>query len=341
MTAEGQDQLPELAFYYPNPMWSDRDWVKNLILFFDGIALLVPEYMKDRPFYLDPAIATGLNEHNLLKITDPETFIDRQATESLANALTDILVSGALDDLAKQPTEFHQLSYSRLGHRADAGLAEMIYDELRQRGLAKPSTDGLSIPMHPMVRSLVLVLLAQILRARGRQQGLQLSPATDLPQIQNALTEMLGLPTMASSGHVVSLDMETVGVDLSAIPIDEVLDFRSAHRQQYRAYTQDLRRFLREVGNIEDRREQQQELAARKAEITERADALRKAAYRAWKRPLAFAISLAGAAWKLKSGDLFGGVLAGLGPTIVAQLTTPVDTGAYSYLFSAKQKFDH
>ena len=31
----------ELAFYYPNPMWTHRDWVKNLVLFFDGIALLL------------------------------------------------------------------------------------------------------------------------------------------------------------------------------------------------------------------------------------------------------------------------------------------------------------
>ncbi len=39
----------ELAFYYPNPMWTHGDWIKNLVLFFDGIALLVPDYMKERP----------------------------------------------------------------------------------------------------------------------------------------------------------------------------------------------------------------------------------------------------------------------------------------------------
>jgi len=37
---------PEIAFYYPNPMWYSGDWVKSLILFFDGIGLLVPSYMK-------------------------------------------------------------------------------------------------------------------------------------------------------------------------------------------------------------------------------------------------------------------------------------------------------
>ena len=43
----------ELAFYYPNPMWTNGDWIKNLVLFFDGIALLVPDYMRERPEELD------------------------------------------------------------------------------------------------------------------------------------------------------------------------------------------------------------------------------------------------------------------------------------------------
>ena len=39
----------DVAFYYPGPFWYSAAWVKNLLLFFDGIALLVPTYMKNRP----------------------------------------------------------------------------------------------------------------------------------------------------------------------------------------------------------------------------------------------------------------------------------------------------
>lgn len=66
----------ELAFYYPNPMWYSGDWVKNLILFFDGIALLVPTYMKGRPEEVDPAIVEGLKQHGLLDIIEPEKAVD-------------------------------------------------------------------------------------------------------------------------------------------------------------------------------------------------------------------------------------------------------------------------
>ena len=33
----------ELGFYYPGQYWHDADWIKNLVLFFDGIAMLIPK----------------------------------------------------------------------------------------------------------------------------------------------------------------------------------------------------------------------------------------------------------------------------------------------------------
>ena len=209
--------VPEVAFYYPGPMWNIGDWVKNLVLFFDGIALLVPEYMKDRPSMIDPAIASGLSEHGLLHILTPETMINKAATEQLAEAMTALITSGSLDALAAEETEFHELSYSRMGSYGDRGLAEMIFEELKARGLARDSEDGVSIPMHPMVRGIILVLLAQILRPYGKNFGVELSPATDQPQVVGALQELLSLPASPSAGRVVAFDLETVSVDLSSI----------------------------------------------------------------------------------------------------------------------------
>lgn len=331
--------LPEIAYYYPNPVWHKSDWVKNLILFFDGIALLVPDYMRDRPFMHDPAIVAGLEQHGLLTIIEPETFIDRQTTEALASTMTDILVSGALDGLTAKPTEFHELSYSRLGSRVDEGLAAMIRDELIKRELAKESEDGVSIPMHPFVRSLILVLLAQFLRPVGKNKGLDLYPATDVPQIHEALRELLNLPTVPSAAHVVSLDMQTVGVDLGPIPIDEVLDFRAQNRKQYRTYAHNVRKFIREIGQL-PLEEQQEELRARAAELEEAAAHLRRQAQKAWRQPLAFGLGLAGATWQVKNGDIFGGLLT-LGAAVAgADFAAPADAGAFSYLFNAQLRFE-
>ena len=68
--------LPEIGFYCPNQFWYSGDWIKNLILFFDGIGLLVPEYMMDRLDQSDPAMVGGLRDHGLLHVLKPETIVD-------------------------------------------------------------------------------------------------------------------------------------------------------------------------------------------------------------------------------------------------------------------------
>ncbi len=63
------------------------------------------------------------------------------------------------------------------------------------------------------------MLLAQILRASGQNVGLNLSPATDRPEIQAALVQLLDLPSPdPGEAQVVSLDLEMIGPDLSAVP---------------------------------------------------------------------------------------------------------------------------
>jgi hypothetical protein len=68
LSANRKKPAAELAFYYPNPIWMNGDWIKNLILFFDGVALLVPKYMKGRIEDFDPAIVAGLKQHDFLHI---------------------------------------------------------------------------------------------------------------------------------------------------------------------------------------------------------------------------------------------------------------------------------
>jgi hypothetical protein len=72
--------LPEVGFYYPDPMWMHGDWVENLVLFFDGIALLVPDYMEDRLEHFDPAIVTGLRDQGLLHVIKPEEAVDKSSS---------------------------------------------------------------------------------------------------------------------------------------------------------------------------------------------------------------------------------------------------------------------
>ena len=327
----------ELAFYYPNFMWTYGEWIKNLVLFFDGIALLVPEYIKERPESLDRPIVVGLKDEGLLEIIEPEKAVDRSATEKLAEAMTDIIASGMLDNLAKEDTAFHELSMSRLGYYGDEGLYSMIFDELKKRGLAKDSEDHVSIPMHPKVRSLVLVLLSQILRSYGSVINAKLSPATDQGVLVSALSELLSLETSPSVGKVIEFDLNTVTVDLAAVPFDEVLDFRKQNLSAHKRYMLYARKFAFELSRM-SKDEQEVSFAIRQTELNDLATELRNRGRKAWKRAASFALTLAGAGTSVETTPIATAIRLG-GQLIGLERPSETMTAAYSYLFSARRNF--
>lgn len=329
----------ELAYYYPNPFWYHGDWVKSLILFFDGIAILVPTYMKDRVDDSDPAIVSGLRKHGLLHVIEPETTVDDAATYSLANSMTDIIASGVLDGITATNTAFHELSMSRLGFYGDEGLAQMILGELKSRNLARDTEDGVSIPMHPMVRSLILTLLAQIMRARKPIDGHQLSPVTDRPMLVNALDELLSSPMSGARDHVVSFDLATVGVDLGPVPIDEVLAFRKEHHKAYRRYRSTVRTFMAELSQM-DPNERPLAFEDRQQKLDDLAADLRRVSHQAWKKPCALAMGLTGAYWTMTHGvDPIGAIVSAASAIAGFDKAPKNDAEAFSYLFQAAQKF--
>ncbi|MGI8535029.1 MAG: hypothetical protein ACR2K2_00755 [Mycobacteriales bacterium] len=138
-------------------------------------------------------------------------------------------------------------SHSRLGGTADAGLTEVVLEQLRERGLARPSADGVSILLHSEVRAFVLVVLPQLLRAPALAAGYALQPASTQPRTVRALMDTLNLSAVPTTGQVAAADLEQVTLDLAPVPLDEVLDFRRQHGDQHRAYARNLRQCVRDA----------------------------------------------------------------------------------------------
>ena len=216
--------MKETAYYYPAPYWvsEEGDWIKSLLLFFDEVAILLPDYMRGRHREADPSLAGPLEEQGLLRILEPKEWIDAEVAEKLAEVMVDLLAGGVFDRLP-DARYFAELSQSRIGYGADLELAEFLTDELRQRGLARPSEDGVSIPLHPVVRTTILVILGQLARGAGERRGMVLHPATNRPAAASDLIEALSRESMPSCEGVVKLDLEPVTLDLSSIPLEEVL----------------------------------------------------------------------------------------------------------------------
>jgi len=334
-----QQETPrEIAFYYPGHLWHSPDWMKTLLLFFDGIGLLVPEYKQGEPELNDPHLAAPLREQGLLHYLVADSVVNAEVTRRLADAVSDIVKTGALDSLRKDGTGFHELSMSRMGFYGNRELAEALFEQLASRGLAAPSRDGVSIPLHPSVRHLILVLLAQIIRAHGAPHNTELSPTTDRTEIVRALTEVLGLPTLPSAGNVVAFDLQSVTVDLSAVPLDEVLSFRAENLDAHRRYVRSARQFARELSLMPEET-RAAAFADRQGELDDLGSDLRKRARSAWKQPASFALGLAGAGWTLATGNPLGALLSAGALLAKGPGLPKVEAGAFSYLFAARARY--
>ena len=340
---QAQELKPDVAFYYPGQYWLDADWIKNIVLFFDGIGMLIPSYMPDQGSWDDLPVVEALKDNELFHVIRPEEHIGAEETHALATAIQGIIDSGGLDAIMQSNNKssrsaFGSLSMSRMGYLGDHAVAQGIFEVLKERGLASDSQDGVSIPMHRAVRGLILVLLSQIIKDRGEEMGLTLSPATDQVRFVRALNSVIESVRTSTpmAGDVVSFDMDIVGIDLANIPIEEVLAFRKDYYPQHRDYRLAIHRFTRELSNT-PAEERPLLFERREEELRDAASALRKEHQALWKQATTFSLGLVGAALNLFLGNVVGAAVTGASSTINAVGSPSADLGCYSYLFEAKR----
>ena len=334
------ENTPEVAYYYPATFWAAREngWIKSLLLFFDQVAILLPAYMYDRHKMADPTLSGPLEDQGLLRILDPKTWVDQAMAEKVASTVIDLLAAGVFDVLP-EAHHFAELSKSRIGYSADISLASWLVDELEQKGLARPSQDGVSIPLHPVVRTTILVLLAQLARLHGIDEGLSINPTTNMASVVGDLLRLLSHENLPSAANIVTLDLEPITLDLETVPLDEVLDYRKENHGAHQAYMRDVRRFALDLACADDAASRETLFQKRRAELSEAIRELRTTARRAFGKNLsAWSFGLAGSWWSLKHGDPIGLTLAAL-PALTAAAPDSQIVGAYSYLFEAQHEF--
>lgn len=335
-----RDRPLSVAYWYPEPYWADADAgiIKSLLPFFDEVAILLPGYMHGRHRDENPWLVSPLEDQGLLRVLEPGEFIDEEMAVGLHAILSGLLAAGAFDhlDIPNQRYGYHELSGTRLGWNADVKLSTEIIDELVSRRLALPSEDGLSIPLHPTVRTTVLVLLSQLAPARARAQGIDLLPVTpDRARVRD-LVRILKLPVISTAGEVVALDTEAVGADLTDAPLDAVLEFRDLHGEEFRNYMRNVRKFVRDLSTLgSDERESV--LVDRQEELSDLAASLRRTTRTYWHQPMArIAVGGAGAILSLATGSALPGALGAVAALL--EWEPPQDAaGPFSYLFEVEQ----
>lgn len=330
----------DTAYYFPAPYWihSEHSWVKSLLLFFDEVAILLPRYMDGRHTAADPELAGPLVDRDLLRVLRPSEWIDEEMARELAEAMVEALSDGAFDELPPE-RHYHELSMSRIGYGADVELAEFLVAELRERGLARPSEDGVSVPLHPAVRSAILVLLAQMSRRAGAKRGMAVHP-TSSARFGHHLVETLARDSEAARTEIYRSDLAQVGLNLEAVPLDDVLQFRKEHGEAYRMYRRDLVGFLEEWAALENSSERTALLGDRREEIADASRGLHRTTQRAFGKLPSWSFGVVGGAWSIAKLDMVGTLVSVIATLVgaVKERRAKRVLSVYSYLFEAQRE---
>lgn len=323
---------PEFAYYYGDWFWGEElnDWVKSLLLFFDGIAVALPESQVQQRIDANPALAQPLVElgllHNYWPIIsaklklfaispDARDWIDR-VNEMYARSPVErrppVLRSLAL--VAAANSELGTVLEVLTG-RLIRAEQEFGYNPSRAEALA---VTGISMSLVQHVKNVAI------------------QPIIENEDSAGYIAAILGARDQGQAA-IVTHDIRYVGIDLHAVPLDEVLDFRRQYGHEYRTYSNDVRQFVLHLSLLPEA-EKSSALAERRAELDDRAEELRKVGRNAFKRQaVSLGFGLAGAAWTLVHGDPWAALFAASAAAAGITAPTPGPIGAaYSYVLQAR-----
>ena len=311
---------PQVAHYYGDWIWDQQiiDWIKSLLLFFDGIALAIPTENAERLIESDPVLAQPLAELGLLRNYYPELV--KKMRESFAQwPEAEIQLMSDLASLDAEPPSVGDFLYewSRRFARAEREFADVP----RREDLRARST-------------LSWALLQYITVAN-------IQPVIDNERAAAYVAAMLDSPDQ-SRARIMIGDLQHIGVDLSTVPLDEVLDFRRQHGPEYRTYSTNVRRFVLDVSLLPEG-DRSSALTDRRAELDDRAQELRRIGRTAFKRnAVSLGFGVAGAAWTLVHGDPWAATFAAGAAAAGISASAPGPIGAaYTYILRAKAELTH
>ena len=135
----------------------------------------------------------------------------------------------------------------------------------------------------------------------------------------------------------IEFDLNTVSVDLGAVPFDEVLDFRQQNLDAHKRYMLSVRQFAMELSQMSG---EEREVASdiRQDKLNDLANDLRKRVRKLWRQPASFALTITGAAVSPLNPTI-GAALTIAGGLIGSAGSSEPDDGVYSYLFRAHSRW--
>ncbi|MFC8615017.1 hypothetical protein ACFT9M_01165 [Micromonospora purpureochromogenes] len=366
----------ELAYYQSDWIWpgTDDDKMKSYLLFFDGLALALPEELLDYVLDRRSVLAQPLWEQGLLHNFDPDDWMTEDLAKQIRNLVEALLAEENLQTGADRRNLLSTLTASHFVAPGES-LTAILEEVLKKRIITAHRADRI-VSLPPYNKSAILAALAVIMQAHLQDASIQPVTTSANPHVMNeseisagnpvdALLRSLlqaGMPETASvlrsnsnfddqweaveeffrrpwslpqSADIFRFDAEYLHLDLSRVPLDDVLAFRTEHGSSFRSYAQHMRGFIADL-QIAPAVERRRMLSIRAQELAERAQELNGISRSAFGRATAAtAISMAGAVWTARQGDLIGALLAGSAAAAGFSRPKP-GPSPYTYIMEAR-----
>jgi hypothetical protein len=380
--------LAQVAVYHPWPLLTPQPisaWAKNMMLFFDQVALIAPPAAAESLRPEDEATVMPLVEMGLFRFLDPATLVDQTVADQILSFLLEAATAPNAhlspekkrgrsrsqeterDRQLRKPVhgmlDLHSIlrfqhSKSLFGeggwgvvyegrdlrggtihlNQPVIDAAEMIWQELFHQGLAIEKSALHPLLLHPSIWVTLEALIVYALRPVGQSLNMEIHPCTNEPSLIAGTMRLACESLPPSQADIIESDLNQIGVDLSRVPLDEVLAFRGQYGRQYRDYAIALRMFMAELAPM-TQPERREAFLLRKGEIEDAAEELRKLSRRSWRQPTAsLALGIVGAAWSAYHGDIVPAILALIGGGVGANVQGSNVRGVYSYFFEAQRR---
>ncbi|MFG2169435.1 hypothetical protein [Micromonospora chersina] len=366
----------ELAYYYSDWIWpyNETDQMKALLLFFDGLALALPKKQLEEVILRDPVLAQPLAERDLLYNLDPKDWMTPETAKQIRSLTGSVLNRRELLVGADRDARRSRLTFRHF--IAPSEESDTILRSMQESGLISSyGKDLVRLPAYnrqAILAALAISIQAHVSKFSIQpitrsipQLGWRSDPSAQNPS--DAFLRMLsliGMPPAASAlapveyvayerggtmpsrfpnpshrtnvGEVFRVDVDNLELDLSRVPLDEVLAFRAEHGADFRAYARHLRGFVTDL-NASSSPERVRMIDARRLELADRAAELRAVSRSAFGRPvIGTALSVAGAAWTARHGNPVGALLGAAAAVLGFSRPQP-STSPYTYLFKAQR----
>jgi hypothetical protein len=331
-----------MALLYDAPVSSPEDvaLLKSMLLFFDDLAVFWTPQHRSRPV-IDPSLCAPLAERGLLHFVDPRNVAAAHA-ETIGAALYRAVMEHEEQWLAAAAAGDWYIEVPRLQERFPSRLAIgpgefspsrgpgslELFKLLAQEGWLFPdeSTDDEWI-LTPGYASVANSILAQAVRAAAGGHGQLIEPVATRRNEARVFTAILddAVENVGASDVVMS-DLPAVTLDFSHVGLDDVLDFRSRHRNECDAFVTGLLALLASAPKSN-------ELADRMAALVEKAHRLVEEQRRRWSSIEGrVSLGVVGASWTLASGDLLGAVIGTTAPGSQLLPYGPTRVSAYTFI---------